>query len=967
MSFLLSVLAGLLSSALWECARDPLFNEGFDIVEPTDWEDVVRSAVDTSRPPGILIEARHRDVVAPFLESAEIRNLVRQIYYTRVDRSGVSLAAVRQAFAAIWGARFGRDIAEVDPYALFDLLVAACEQSLDRAIFRDTSLAAHEAKSAARHHAVSQRLMAIEKQLKLLIGAPTVAPDDLDVIRHALASVAVEVHKSIYPPSLHGTREVALDDLYVPPRLTIRGNLDSTDYGEVFNRHQRLVVLGNPGAGKTTLLQRLSLDQARQTLSGVGSAVVVIVVGLNEYSQELRRSPTTIHEYLSAQLASKYQVTLYPHVLEYLLLAGQVAIGFDGLDELSIVSQRRDIVKNIEAFVTRYPQARIIVTSRVVGYEHASLDRDRFVSVQLADFDAVQIGEYATKWFSLDERLSATESEDRADDFLRESESVPDLRANPLLLGLMCNLYRGRGFIPRNRPEVYEKCATMLFEAWDAQRDIDQLRPFEDLLRPTIRHLAFWIYSNEQLQAGVMEDAARQETQRFLAKWRFGGDYARAERAARGFIDFCRGRAWVFSDLGTDPQDHTLFQFTHRTFLEFFAAEQVVQDHETTQELIGVIRPHVALGEWETVTQLALQMQQSRHLGAADTILRTLLPSGKVVVNDSYVLFCARSLQSVVPRPETVSLISNAVLASIAQLHPKLQDDDEESIELLSLYMGEWLRCDEESRATVMQSFNAAIAAWLGEDDDSLRDMALQLVCGGAAGLVEWAFDEEDDRGLWWISSFQAMQASFREDVLRLGTEGDKTASYLACRAGWMKWKTAMQRHGLDFLWHKARIYLVSGQSFVGSVIAQRTRTEVTTIARVLAQQSGPWFSGNAISEFPSILLRGEGYWSDAPRSTLGMRLLLMAAVAELAADRLRDAPRAALEVYRYAEERARFHEDRDEVAPLTVRTVLGRGDASAIDEITDGIRSAGVDNVLAGLLEQWLKRDCEFVASSSR
>ena len=66
------------------------------------------------------------------------------------------------------------------------------------------------------------------------------------------------------------------------------------------------------------------------------------------------------------------------------------------------------------------------------------------------------------------------ESPTRAKAFLAESASVPDLRFNPLLLSLMCILYRGSGSLPGDRASTYAKCAELLLRKWDEQRDLYQ-------------------------------------------------------------------------------------------------------------------------------------------------------------------------------------------------------------------------------------------------------------------------------------------------------------------------------------------------------------------------------------------------------------------------------------------------------------------------------------------------------------
>ena len=42
---------------------------------------------------------------------------------------------------------------------------------------------------------------------------------------------------------------------------------------------------------------------------------------------------------------------------------------------------------------------------------------------------------------------------------------------------------------------------------------------------------------------------------------------------------------WVFSDAGTTAAGERLYAFTHRTFLEYFAAAQLAYDSDTPEQL----------------------------------------------------------------------------------------------------------------------------------------------------------------------------------------------------------------------------------------------------------------------------------------------------------------------------------------------------------------------------------------------
>ena len=154
---------------------------------------------------------------------------------------------------------------------------------------------------------------------------------------------------------------------------------------------------------------------------------------------------------------------------------------FDGLGELLDTSRRADVTTRVERFCAEYPQAPVLVTSRAVGYDQARLEDRQFTCYHLEGFKDEQVTDYARKWFAQDPEAGA----DEADAFLAESESVPDLRSNPLLLSLICILYRGEGPLPRDRAGVYAKCADLLLHKWDERRRIRRDLRTDHLVEPT--------------------------------------------------------------------------------------------------------------------------------------------------------------------------------------------------------------------------------------------------------------------------------------------------------------------------------------------------------------------------------------------------------------------------------------------------------------------------------------------------
>jgi predicted NACHT family NTPase len=313
---------------------------------------------------------------------------------------------------------------------------------------------------------------------------------------------------------------------------------------------------------------------------------------LRDYGAEKKTRHCSILEFIELTSNSKYQLKPPKNAFEYLLLSGRLLVIFDGLDELLDTSYRREVSADVESFLALYPATAALVTSREVGYDQAPLDRKRFTAYRINEFDEHQVQEYAHKWFGIEDEFTPEQNESLAKNFLKESESVADLRSNPLILGLMCNIYRGESYIPRNRPGVYEKCALMLFDRWDRGRHLDVQFSFEDKLSPVMKYLAFWIYSDPKLQTGVTESSLIEKATEYLHK-RLYDDIDFARKVAREFIEFCRGRAWVFTDTGSTADGELLYQFTHRTFLEYFTAAQLVRIYPRPSELAPVLIPRI--------------------------------------------------------------------------------------------------------------------------------------------------------------------------------------------------------------------------------------------------------------------------------------------------------------------------------------------------------------------------------------
>jgi NACHT domain len=575
-----------------------------------------------------------------------------------------------------------------------------------------------------RSEALSGRIIAVLRAIERHTAALSTRPHartEADFLTRYRAHV-LDQHGKLEPPDFERRRRVPIADIYVatvicqepyPERAmaSLQSEPSALNVWDLADRLDRCVLLGDPGGGKTTasnvLMHHFASDEGRR---------VPFLVTLRNFAAE-DPPHRSIVGFIEHELETLYQCPVPVGLVDLLLLTGRAVVIFDGLDELLDAARRADVATRVERFCVEYPLAPVLVTSRVVGYEQARLDDRQFTSYRLSGFRDEDVATYAQKWFALEAGARA----DDADAFLAESESIPDLRANPLLLSLMCILYRGAGSLPRSRAEIYEQCANLLLRRWDARRRIHQDLRAGHLLEPALRHLAWWLFTRANTQPAVTERELVATTAEFLRGRGFEPEDA-AQDAACEFIQFCRGRMWVFSDAGITAYGERLYAFTHRTFLEYFAAAQLAYDSDSPEKLARTLAPHVARGEWEVVGELAVQIKDRTSREGAKRIYETLLderrrrgPEGRSGV----LQFLSRALRSADPSPEVTRRLTREVIDFL------FSGDPNSAISGLPLA---WLlaSCDT-CFAVIDEEIAASIEAMLASNDSGTHLNGLRL------------------------------------------------------------------------------------------------------------------------------------------------------------------------------------------------------------------------------------------------
>jgi len=831
-----AVGADLLSATLFELTLKPLYRGSASYVVRGDsaTNRAIRKAAkglaEVPVDPACAPEVWNR-----FLTSLDVRTLLQDLFMFRLDRQDPSVAEIGVAFAATWAAFAEREripASAVDIGAAFDTLADSAVGILERAV-RDNVLAAHEAQSVARHQIVEARLDVIERLARAATRGPE--PEAYRAFETQLRREVTARASKIEPPNLLGRERVDIDRLFVVPRLARRTGLRSREEVEFDDFKQtitRRVVLGNPGAGKSTLGTRVCFDLGSDTQNTREQVErpAPWFVELRRFSASDPLGAASFTDQFTAWARSSMQLDVPGGGFDWLLSRGRLLVVFDGLDELLDTSRRQDVRNAIESFCRRYVTTPVLVTSRLVGYDEAPVDDASFDVVHLEDFDEPRVARYVTNWFAIRRAEEPPADRERhVDQFLRDSAIAGELRTSPLLLGLLATLYRGPGSIPHNLPDVYDRCATLLFSTWDKERGIDVILPFAEHIRPALRELAWWLFTTPRLANGVTHRQAVARTAKYLGQRRFGSP-DQAQAAAEDFIAFCRGRAWVFTDRGTTAAGEDLFGFTHRTFLEFFAAEHLAYRKQSAEELVAQLAPRIVEQEWDVVSLIALQIKARSYPEGADDVMEALLKElrryrdKRLVSGAGFVL---RMFRSVIPGPRTTRR-----LGALLTLYASRGRYTAEGRELL-MALGQ---VGPEVREEVRRGAVAGVVRLLRDQESRRRCSGAELVFR----LNDLGLANEGASGERFWPSVAAETLRDHGNVVREAAQADKPIG----RDAWptvISTAQLLESHGL------------AGAYYQGRAIGENGKPSPTPIGMMLRRAKGRMLRSN----------QPEDRWSD--------------------------------------------------------------------------------------------------------
>jgi predicted NACHT family NTPase len=380
-----------------------------------------------------------------------------------------------------------------------------------------------------------------------------------------------------------------------------------------------LVILGDPGSGKSTLLQYIALEWAELPLRDLPLKPIPLLIELRTYvrNHETNKCKNFL-DFLEKGSGLTYH---FPQQeLHEKLQNGDAIVMFDGLDEVFEPAKRKEIISDIHRFTNDYKDVRVIVTSRVIGYQPQQLRDAEFYHFMLQDLESEQVEDFIERWHNLTyqnegERERKSERLRRA---IKDSSAINQLSGNPLLLTMMAILNRHQE-LPRDRAELYNQASRILLQQWDMERTLVDANldwktiDYKDK-QEILRRVAGFMQQNKAGLAGNLIDENNLEN--IIKNYLKSIDINNVKVVARVLMEQLRVRNFILCFVGG-----RYYAFVHRTFLEFFCAWSFVwQFNETHRlgidELINdVFGSHWRDEKWHEVLRLISGMIDAKFVG----------------------------------------------------------------------------------------------------------------------------------------------------------------------------------------------------------------------------------------------------------------------------------------------------------------------------------------------------------------
>lgn len=387
------------------------------------------------------------------------------------------------------------------------------------------------------------------------------------------------------------------------------------------------VILGNPGSGKSSLAQYKAITWARTQPSALPLLELPLLIELRNYIENRQKGLCKNFLEYFQQATGIPSGNLNQKQLHEWLKNRESLVMFDGLDEVLDAQERENVAIDIINFTKTYSQTRVLVTSRVVGYEQQRqrLRDAKFRDFMLQDLEREQIRSFINQWHGLafDDKNEGERRRDRLQQSIDNSRAFSELAGNPLLLTMMAILNRHEE-LPRDRPTLYKQASEVLLQRWDAAKNLEEDKRLDPKIKiieyqdkqEMLRRVAHDIQTRDGNSSGNLSIQRSQLCEILAGCLETIGFTTEPMVFARLLMEPLTSRSFILCFKGGES-----YGFVHRTFLEYFCAWYFVDQFEAKQTINleylqnEIFGKHWRNPSWHEVLSLIVGMVDERFAG----------------------------------------------------------------------------------------------------------------------------------------------------------------------------------------------------------------------------------------------------------------------------------------------------------------------------------------------------------------
>ncbi len=358
---------------------------------------------------------------------------------------------------------------------------------------------------------------------------------------------------------------------------------------------RRAVIQAGPGLGKSTLATKLAYEYA-------SDGFPVLLVSLKQVASAMLRGEG-FEDALKALGLDGSPISV--EVFDRARLSDIVVIA-DGLDDCGV--RHEAVAAGIQSYAAGHPRARIIVTTRPIGYTSTQLSQwqhYRLISPNSSS-GSHNLGSLLA---ALSDDSSGADAFELARKELSGTSNPDAIAVSPLTLGMAASLLHRQSRLPETRPKLYEQLIA-LFERDDG---IERPEDVSVQIAGYILNVLGWTVVGDPLVArATLVDRCAGALARELGKTRLAATSI-VEAALRYWE-----RAGLIEAVHHDGVE--MLTFVHKTFAEFAAARHIADlDPEARA---GELARIIELPDWTEVTTFV------SGLGYGNDIARQFLARG---------------------------------------------------------------------------------------------------------------------------------------------------------------------------------------------------------------------------------------------------------------------------------------------------------------------------------------------------